>query len=380
MTVGTEHTSPQKLGVMPDMFACDDIVTDPMTVEVFERVRLILRGGSIVDWYRMGFTSVAEVRSFLAVNGFDTNCPDDVRRVRHLFRMAHDYLSEALDVHVPQHIWEPEEIEYPFLIASDFGTDEQPHACILLKLVHTINHLEARELRHNLPLPDMEIFEGVETRVFSTLGQLIQLGAPIVQFKGGRKTRGSTITKLLSKRRATAAEILDRLRFRILVEAQDDIPRALAYMTQKLLPYNYIIPEESTNDILNVRNYMARTPGLTNCEDAMQFDLTLEETDPLRRPYNECSAKGFRMLNFVADLPVRIDHVLERSEYAHLKSLGRIIFVTAEFQIFDQRTWDWNEEDDMASHGAYKDRQRERVKERLERGLPFHNNARKSKR
>jgi uncharacterized protein (TIGR04552 family) len=350
-----------------------------LSVSILEQVRLLLRGGSVVDWYKLGFANEGVVRDFLRVNSFDVDDPADEERVRMLFRLAHEYLSDDLGYAIADHIWNPDSVLTPFLIASNAVGEEQQAACILLKVVHTINHLQARELRHNLPLPDAEIFETVEERVGGRMEKLIDEGLPIAQFAGGRKTLESTLTKLLSKRRATAAEILDRLRFRIIVNTSTDIPLVLARMIQTVLPFNYVIPEESTNDIVNVRRYFNSLATIdTERLKELQFDLALEETDPLRRQFNECSAERFRMLNFVVDLPIRVDHVLERPEYEHLKRLGHLVFVSVEFQVFDRETFDYNERDSDASHKAYKMRQKERVRHRLEIGLEVHNNALRS--
>ena len=347
-----------------------------LSLSLLERVRLILRGGSVVDWYKLGFNTKEEVRAFLYVNTFDIDVAEDEERIRALFRISYDFLHNGLGFHIDESIWNPACVTDPFLIASGATSSQQRQACILLKVTHTINHLEARELRHNLPLPDAEIFGAVEEKLGEYIEDMVDEGLPIVQFEGGRKTRESTLTKLLSKRRATAAEILDRLRFRIIVESRSDIPLVLARMTQGVLPFNYVIPEESTNDIIDVRKYLSSLAYLSPSDwDRLQFDVALEETDPLRRPYNECSAERFRMLNFVIDLPIRVDHVLERPEYQHLTSLGRLVFVTVEFQVFDKRTFEVNEKDSDASHDAYKERQKDRVRHRLRIGLEAHNNS-----
>jgi uncharacterized protein (TIGR04552 family) len=350
-----------------------------LSIAILEQVRLLLRGGSVIDWYKLGFGNEDAVRDFLCVNKFDVDNPADEQRIRMLFRLGHEYLSDDLGYEIADHIWNPDSVLTPFLIASNAIGKEQQQACILLKVLHTINHLQARELRHNLPLPDAEIFETVEEWVGDRMEKLIDEGLPIAQFTGGRKTLESTLTKLLSKRRATAAEILDRLRFRIIVNTSTDIPLVLARMIQTVLPFNYVIPEESTNDIVNVRRYLNSLASIdSDCMKELQFDLALEETDPLRRQFNECSAEQFRMLNFVVDLPIRVDHVLERPEYEQLKRLGHLVFVTVEFQVFDRQTFDYNEQDSDASHNAYKLRQKDRVRHRLEFGLEEHNNALRS--
>ena len=46
-----------------------------------EAIRLVLRGGSVIDWHRLYFSSRGEVDRFLRVNEFDPESPDDMDRL-----------------------------------------------------------------------------------------------------------------------------------------------------------------------------------------------------------------------------------------------------------------------------------------------------------
>ncbi|MFT5435178.1 MAG: hypothetical protein ACI9OJ_005895 [Myxococcota bacterium] len=345
-----------------------------LTIGLLERVRLIMRGGSVVDWYRLGFETEQEVVQFLRTNGYDLSDPADEARLRQLFESAASYLHSDMDTPVPEALWNPESVLEPFLIASLRQTSsgklhQQRIACILLKIVHTLNHLEARELRMHLPLSDKAAFDAVAQGVDTHMTAMAADGYPVVQFTSSRKSRRSTITKLLSKRRANAAQILDRLRFRVIVHKLHDVPLVLAEMTRRFLPFNYVVPEETTNLLMNFRDYAQSLSHLKQSLDALQFDLNLEKTLPLSADPNECSAREFRMLNFVADIPIRLGAIMTPEQLEAQSHLGRIIFVNAEFQMFDHGTWESNEASSTSNHEAYKRRQRERVKARLFRGL-----------
>ncbi len=358
--------------VQPDPPAYD--VRDPanLTLAVLERVRLILRGGSVIDWHRLNFEDVEDVRQFLRVNGVHPESAEDTRRVRDLLRYAATYLDRELGETVPERIWRPLCIEDPFLVASRPEHPDHELATTLLKVMHTVNHLHARELRLALSLPEVEVFSRVEQHVERSMGAMAADGFPITDFVSSRKSQTSTITKLLSKRRATATQILDRLRFRVIVEEREDIPLVLAEMTRRLLPFNYVVPEETTNELIDFSAYVRGLPHLAGELDKLQFALELESADPLRAELNECSADTFRMLNFVIDWPLRVNDVLARPANAHLRHLGHLIFLNTEFQMFDRATWEANEANVAASHEAYKERQRERVRERLTRGFESH--------
>src|SRR5438067_7066206 len=83
-------------------------------------------------------------------------------------------------------------------------------------------------------------------------------------------------------------------------------------------------------------------------------------------PYNEFSGPTYRHLDFVVDLPLRLDQFVSVANDPALEGLGSVVFAMIEFQIIDRRTARDNELGDN-NHEAYKERQRQRVVRRLER-------------
>ncbi|MGZ3438958.1 MAG: TIGR04552 family protein, partial [Polyangia bacterium] len=49
-----------------------------------EAMRLLLRGGSVIDWHRLSFTDGSEVDRFLRLNEFDPAVADDMDRLEEL--------------------------------------------------------------------------------------------------------------------------------------------------------------------------------------------------------------------------------------------------------------------------------------------------------
>jgi uncharacterized protein (TIGR04552 family) len=188
---------------------------------------------------------------------------------------------------------------------------------------------------------------------------------PIVEFIGDRKNKDSLYTKLLSKRETHAAQIYDKLRFRIVTRTSDDVFPVLGYLTRHLFPFNYAVPGESTNTLFDFRAYLARNPRLADATSRLQrlSDDSGGENE------NVFSAPSYRVVHFVVDMPVRLpDELLEIAPPAAW-SLGRVVFAQAEFQIVDRDTEHANELGE-ASHDAYKLRQKEAVMRRLKVGTP----------
>lgn len=113
---------------------------------------------------------------------------------------------------------------------------KQMCACFILKCMHIIHHLDGRELLFMLPLSDQDLFHMVEEKVYRVIGSMLAAGFPIIEFVGGRKNKDSH-TKSLSKPEVSAAEVYDKLRFRIVTKAKDEIFPVLQYLSTQLFPF-----------------------------------------------------------------------------------------------------------------------------------------------
>jgi uncharacterized protein (TIGR04552 family) len=315
-------------------------------------MRLLLRGDSVVDWHRLSLRNEEDVRRLLRVNGIDLDQPADRERLEQLREQAHRYLVDNLGLRLDPVVASEIPAEGLLLLASGRG-HHQRGACTLLKVMHIIHHLDARELRTVLSIPDNVLYAMVERSVVQVFEELGRAGVPVVEFSWSRKTRPSLITKLLVKRETSAAQVFDRLRFRLVVESPADLLPTLHVMLQRLIPFNYVVPGQSVNSLIDI-GPLERRIGKVR-------DVHVAESGPDGN-FNEFSGRGYQILNFVADLPVRVDRLLEGTEYADMPA--NLVFVLAEFQIVDREREELNETGD-SSHDQYKRRQHARVRERL---------------
>lgn len=322
-----------------------------------DAVRLLLRGESVVDWHRLGFSDHAEVDRFLRLNEFDPESDDEMLRLDDLREDAVDYLSRAFAMAIPDEVAADLPSRDLFLVASTHGP-HQKWACVVLKVMHIIHHIAGRAALVKMSVSDEIIFREVELKVMSVVEQLRAAGAPIAEFEWSRKPRDSQITKLLAKRSTLAASIYDKLRFRLIVPKHEDLVPMLATLTRQLIPFNYVVPGESVNQLVDVDD-MLRVFEETQAQAGAS---TIVKRASTVGPYNEFSGPEYRIVNFVADLPLRIDRLLPRAEMP--QNVGHVVFVLTEFQIADKATALRNESG-ASSHEAYKARQHERVRMRL---------------
>ena len=332
-----------------------------------EAIRLILRGSSVVDWRRLHFTGVEEVNDFLRLNLFDLCDPRDERRLKAILEQAVEYLRKAFGYRVAAPVAQPNDVRDLFLLASGSGAQSKYRriACVVLKCMHVVHHLEARELLFRTPIREADLAERVDRRVMAVANRMPKHGLPVVEFLGNVKTRSSLITKLLAKKETVAAQIFDRVRYRIVTEELDQIPSVLHYLAHELFPFNFVVPGQTHNSLVRFSEMVGRHPSADALIPELQAPLDIEAGD--RQPVNEFSGQGYRMLNFVVDLPVRVDELLPAGG-AVGEDLGRIVFSLVEFQVLDVATARANEQGE-SNHERYKRRQSKNVLGRLSRGL-----------
>ena len=333
------------------------------TLADLEGIRVLLRGGSVVDWHRLNFADESEAAEFVRAQEIDPDDEADAARANQVKEAAIDYLRRHFDFPVPKPVAKKDLVGL-LMLASSKG-HRQICACAILKVMHIIHHLEARELLFLLPTADEEVFQWVEQKVYGVMAGALANDFPILEFIGGRKKKDSLYTKLLSKPEVSASQIYDKVRFRIVTRTATDVFPVLNYVQRSLVPFNFVIPGQSTNRLLRFHEYCQSDPALAKLVPGLQLPLDLE--DGLSAIDNRFTAPSYRIVHFIADVPVRVpDNVLAQAP-DNAKALGHTIFVQTEFQVLDRQTDESNEAGD-ASHRAYKQRQKLAVMHRLKVG------------
>lgn len=337
-------------------------VASTISLQDVESVRLMLAGGSVIDWQRLAFETVDQVDRFLGLLLIDTTDPDDRARLRYVYNESVSYLEEHLLLRFPGPLRDPPDVREVFLWASQYGGFRRTQilSCVVLKLMHVIHHLEAADLKFKTPMSEERFFELAQARILQQARQMQEDGLPVVSFYGSRKSRSSIITKLLAKKDTLAATIFDKLRFRIVVEKPEDLVPTLAWLKNHMFAWNYVIPGQSHNNLLDpgrLEEWLAPT-------DQEKAQVLLDAPHLAETGKNEFSGSTYRMINFIVDYPVKVPGVVAGTQSFEL---GKVVFVMVEYQLLDEETARLNEEGENA-HSLYKDRQHEVVARRLKRG------------
>jgi len=337
-----------------------------LTLGEMERAGLVLRGGSVLDWRRLKVASREECDTILRVNGFDPNNSDDQVHLNEIRISAIDYLERTFQFVFASEIRNVESISDLMLMAAARNPALRRQACTVLKVMLVVHHIEARELKSRLNISDHELFHLLEDKAARVVSEMKNQGYPIVDFQSSRKTHDSIMTKLLSKRQGNRAMLYDMLRFRIVTATMEEIVPVVAYLSQHLFPFHYTVPGESHNSLFRLRDYIRRHPRISKMIPEFQVDL-LYESEMQTTP-NPDTSDTYKTINFIVDLPLRLeDHQLEVWAPG-LKLSSRIVHVLAEFQIVDQISYRNNEKGE-ANHEKYKARRLAKVRQRLLRGM-----------
>ncbi|QQR80300.1 MAG: TIGR04552 family protein [Deltaproteobacteria bacterium] len=313
-------------------------------------------GDSVIDWSRLFFTDEESVLKFLRLNEFDPSKTKDLDRLGLIHQEAVDYLQNHLHFDISAELKDSTKVIPIFLKASQ-GSDKQliRQSCAILKTMNIIHHIDGRELLYNCSISLRDLFSLVEDKIVRSLSYLSRTTSQMVHYEGGRKSKDSLVTKLLSKRESIAAQINDRVRYRITAKTKDDIVKITTYLFDTLIPFNYVIPNASTNQLFTLD---------MKKKDAINKLLHINPLYAQKRS-QDFTAKTYKVCKFVADIPIRMDNFLAQSGGpAFRESLGNIAFVLVEFQIVDEETSLKNNAGD-ASHERYKIRQKTGVVKRL---------------
>jgi uncharacterized protein (TIGR04552 family) len=334
-----------------------------MSLSDLEAIRLVLQGDSVIDWFRLDFRSESEIDLFLKVNGYDVHNVQDQKRLEKIRQEALEYLDERYPHRIPGELKDPSvSIQRLFFMASRSfrRSGLQMYACMLLKIMHTINHIDGRELLHRCEMRASDIFEAVEKKVLNAVRTMQEEGFHIVDFYGSHKDKSAMISKLLAKKENHAAAIYDKIRFRIITATMADILPMLYFLGRTICPFNYIIPGGSHNSLISLAELLDYFPSFRHYADYLKRKNNVSRQLSFFSD-NEHTSSSYRVINFVSDIPIRVDETLYTPDFI---DFGRVIFVTVEFQIMDQLSYQ-NNEIGEASHSKYKQRQAEAVNVRL---------------
>jgi uncharacterized protein (TIGR04562 family) len=246
-----------------------------------EVLDIIISGKSALDSTQtLHLSSMEEVERFISGYGFNLENPIEKAEATGNFQEALSFIRkyflqpenpEGLSLEVPRRIAEISDVRELFLFASlrypgqmndAAGLALQNWACALLKIMHTIAHID-QDLRSSY-------FADIQKQILDRYYKLIHrdenerlymadraddpMRVDLVEFESKpKKSRDSILLKLLHKPENVAEDIFDRVGLRFVTHTRIDCLRLVKFLKEKTLvmPPN-IKPSRSRNTLVDL--------------------------------------------------------------------------------------------------------------------------------
>jgi uncharacterized protein (TIGR04562 family) len=375
-----------------------------------EVLDIIISGKSALDSTQtLHLSSMEEVERFISGYGFNLENPIEKAEATGNFQEALSFIRkyflqpenpEGLSLEVPRRIAEISDVRELFLFASlrypgqmndAAGLALQNWACALLKIMHTIAHID-QDLRSSY-------FADIQKQILDRYYKLIHrdenerlymadraddpMRVDLVEFESKpKKSRDSILLKLLHKPENVAEDIFDRVGLRFVTHTRIDCLRLVKFLKEKTLvmPPN-IKPSRSRNTLVDldklrqiwgdirdqVQKGQMNEKELVSRLELAGFGLESEDGKNIH------SSKFYKAIQFTArqlkssiysdlrdlksqarksELPEDVSKLIERIDLKYAQKEIRF-FYPYEVQVLDRASFEENEKG-RSAHSEYK--------------------------
>lgn len=373
-----------------------------------EIARVVLGGGSLIDQPRVHHSSLPRARDFALNYGYDVDVPNQRSQLVKVFEDAlsfmEDVILEGTGLDLPAEFCDLQDPLELLVWASERPMGSRARwSCALLRVMHTLIHLDNNVYLRFLPEIQQQIFDRYERYLVPTEngGWLLkgQYEVPLIAVKRKEnKNRVSMLLKLLHKPENVAETIYDQIGIRLVAEDLLGVLAVIRFLLDHhVLMAAHIKPSRTRNLMVNLpalERWMAQLPpGFTldrlepkEREELMSI-LTLRPEKPETNPF---SSSNYSAVQFTARTLIRLPSpavpILDRIQ-ARLQALGRpemgdllhipeliqeqeefTFFFAHEVQVME-RTGFESILSGPASHAEYKLRQKEAARRRVLQGI-----------
>ncbi|MDD4973027.1 MAG: TIGR04552 family protein [Bacteriovorax sp.] len=280
----------------------------------WEMLDVVVGGKSALDTKNFlgPMSTIEEVNQFLKGYGLDPN--DHVTKAELFgnFQEAVQFIKryflkegnpDGLDLKLPNSLLMISDITQLFLMAADdapLKKEDKLWAEIILKVIHTIMHTD-KDLRSNyFNIVQTQIFDRFYKYIFRNESGKLFLGikgtdnvVPLIDFETkSKKTRESTIIKLLHKAENVAEELFDRIGVRFVTNSRFDTLRVIRFLLEKniVIPHNNK-PSRAINTMIDLPRFKEAHQRVIK----MAFRNNLSEerfVAAMEREIQECHLQG----------------------------------------------------------------------------------------
>ena len=372
-----------------------------------EVTQVVLGGGSPIDLEALRVHSPEAAWDFALNYGYDMAVPAQRAHVMRVYEDALDFLEgvvlEGTDLHVLAEVARLEDPLDLLLWASERPpTARGRWACALLRVMHTLFHVDHNVNLRSLPEIQRQVFERYDRFLVQEDGRLLLRGAydvPLVAVeRKENKDRVSMLLKMLHKPENVAETIYDQIGIRFVAEDHLGVLMVIRFLLDHhvLMP-THIKPSRSRNlmiDLQALESWMDDLPSAFSIQDLnpdrrreLNARLALKTTGGGQNPF---SSREYAAIQFTARTLVRLPSPATRAletlqerlqtmgdtELSDLARIPELIQETEEFTFFFahevqvmELSGFQNAQSGPASHAEYKQRQRDAARRRVLQGI-----------
>jgi uncharacterized protein (TIGR04562 family) len=373
-----------------------------------EVTQVVLGGGSPIDLDALRVHSPEAAWDFALNYGYDMAVPAQRAHVMRVYEDALDFLEgvvlEGTDLHVLPDVARLDDPLDLLLWASERpSTSRGRWACALLRVMHTLFHVDHNVNLRSLPEIQRQVFGRYDRFLLQEEdGRLLLHGTydvPLVAVeRKENKDRVSMLLKMLHKPENVAETIYDQIGIRFVAEDHLGVLMVIRFLLDHhvLMP-THIKPSRS-------RNLMIDLQALESWMDDLPSAFCLQDLSPERRRelnarlalktagvgQNPFSSREYAAIQFTARTLVRLPSPATRAletlqerlqtmgdtELSDLARIPELIQETEEFTFFFahevqvmELSGFQNAQSGPASHAEYKQRQRDAARRRVLQGI-----------
>ncbi len=372
-----------------------------------EVTQVVLGGGSPIDLDALRVHSREAALDFTLNYGYDMAVPAQRAHVMRVYEDALDFLEgvvlEGTDLHVLSEVVQLEDPLDLLLMASERPpTLRGRWACALLRVMHTLFHVDHNVNLRSLPEIQRQVFERYDRFLLQEDGRLLLRGAydvPLVAVeRKENKDRVSMLLKMLHKPENVAETIYDQIGIRFVAEDHLGVLMVIRFLLDHhvLMP-THIKPSRSRNMMIDLQAldaWMEDLPSAFCIQDLspdrrrdLSARLALKTAVAGQNPF---SSREYAAIQFTARTLVRLPSPATRAletlqerlqtmgdtELSDLARIPELIQETEEFTFFFahevqvmELSGFQNAQSGPASHAEYKQRQRDAARRRVLQGI-----------
>jgi uncharacterized protein (TIGR04562 family) len=352
-------------------------------------IDVVIGGKSAIDLSKLSIKTNEDAEQFLNIYGYDLNQQYIIDEVNQIFTEAIEFIEKILlpdpvtrqvIIKIPEEIKRLSDPRKLILIASEPSDNLQSWACAILKIMHTISHINNDLSSKYFP----EIQKQIIGKIFSAIYENSdnekffgkdESGIKIYDIEvKTQKERNSILTKLLHKVENVAADVFDQIGLRIITYDKFDALQVVSYLKKNgILNFCNVKPSRSINTLIDLKTFQKiaayNKKKLESGEiDYTQYEANLRigcETDAAItfNPNNPHSSSDYRAIQFTGRRMIRINNDL-LSPLSDSNKKDICFFFPYEIQLMDLKTYHDNKSG-KASYDDYKTKQLITVRKRI---------------